>query len=163
MPNAANANVSSMFAHVGEKASHQGSFNNRFYIRPLVAPTVTGTACIDDNICPFLQHHIALPTSCGNRYAWQCGHWHFGTLSSLCRLGICGWTGSCAVKGCSQWRSFPKTNTTIILDSCKRKRRGSENHLSYLGDARFDRTFEFRRVWNCRLRVFFPWDDLRLA
>jgi hypothetical protein len=110
MPNAANANVGSMFAHVGEKASHQGSFNNRFYIRPLVAPT--GTACIDDNICPFLQHHIAL---------------------------LISWEQICV----AMWALW---HTIIILDSCKRKRRGSENQLGYLGDARFDRTCEFRRV-----------------
>ena len=33
-----------------------------------------------NSICPFLQHHIALLTSCGNRYAIQCAamwaFWH---------------------------------------------------------------------------------------
>ena len=90
-----------MFAHVGEKASHQGSFNNRLYVRPLVAPT----ACIDDNICPFLQRHIA--------------------FANFLREQMC----------VVMWALW---HTIMILDSCKRKRRGSENQLGYLGEVTHD-------------------------
>ena len=77
MPNAANENVRFNARECSRKSLASGKFPIQWFL-------YSSVGCVhglyNDSICPFLQHHIALLTSCGNRYVRQCGH--FGTASS---------------------------------------------------------------------------------